>query len=128
MKEWIAGSGLWTILIEAGATWQNASIESLNGRFRDEFLNGELFGSLVEAQGLGEDDPASTSARAPLSTGLSNPSRIGGSPNEPIGWGLRASKSRANPDFFWISGDLKRDLTWGSTLLASFSLRDGREA
>ena len=56
MKEWIAGSGLWTILIEAGATWQNASIESLNGRFKGEFLNGELFGSLVEAQVLGEDD------------------------------------------------------------------------
>ena len=56
MKEWIAGSGLQTILIEAGATWQNASIESLNCRFRDEFLNGELFGSLVEAQVLGEDD------------------------------------------------------------------------
>jgi putative transposase len=56
VKEWIAGSGLQTILIEAGATWQNASIESLNDRFRDEFLNGELFGSLIEAQGFGEDD------------------------------------------------------------------------
>ena len=56
MKEWIAGSGLWTILIEAGATWHNASIESLNGRFKGEFLNGELFGSLVVAQVLGEDD------------------------------------------------------------------------
>lgn len=41
--------------IEPGAPWQNAYIESLNSRFRDEFLNVELFGSHVEAKVLGED-------------------------------------------------------------------------
>lgn len=34
---------------------QNAWIESFNGRLRDEFLNGQLFDSLLEAQVLLED-------------------------------------------------------------------------
>jgi putative transposase len=33
----------------------SACIEILNSRFCDEFLNVELFGSLVEAKVLGED-------------------------------------------------------------------------
>ena len=36
-------------------TWQNAWIESFNGRMRDEHLNGQLFDSLLEAQVLTED-------------------------------------------------------------------------
>lgn len=34
---------------------QNAYIESFNSRFRDEFLNLEVFGSLLEAKMLGEE-------------------------------------------------------------------------
>lgn len=36
--------------IEPGSPWQNPYVESFNGRVRDELLNIELFGSLVEAQ------------------------------------------------------------------------------
>ena len=35
--------------------WQNAWIESFNGRLRDEFLNGQHFDSLLEAKVLLED-------------------------------------------------------------------------
>ena len=35
--------------------WQNAWIESFNGRLRDEHLNGQLFETLLEAQVLLED-------------------------------------------------------------------------
>ena len=36
--------------IEAGSPWQNGFAESFNGRFRDEFLNTELFTTTREAQ------------------------------------------------------------------------------
>lgn len=39
---------LW--LTTPGSPWQNAKVESLNGRVRDEMLNGELFESVTEAQ------------------------------------------------------------------------------
>ncbi|MFE3105243.1 integrase core domain-containing protein [Nocardia tengchongensis] len=38
-----------------GTPWQNGICESFNGRFRDEFLSCEQFGSLTEAQVLAED-------------------------------------------------------------------------
>jgi hypothetical protein len=34
----------------AWADWQNGHIESSNSRIRDEYLNGHLFESLIEAQ------------------------------------------------------------------------------
>ena len=33
-----------------GAQWQNGYCESFNGKFREQFLNGELFYSLSEAR------------------------------------------------------------------------------
>jgi putative transposase len=54
VKDWIAARGFQTAFIEPGSPWQNAYSESFNSRFRDEFLNLELFGSLLEAKVLGE--------------------------------------------------------------------------
>jgi len=34
--------------------WQNGFAESFNSRFRDEFLNTELFATVAEAQGLAD--------------------------------------------------------------------------
>ena len=34
--------------------WENAYVESFNGRVRDELLNIEEFGSLLEAEGIVE--------------------------------------------------------------------------
>ena len=55
VKDWIERRGFKTLYIEPGAPWQNAYSESFNSRFRDEFLNRELFGSLLEAKVLGRD-------------------------------------------------------------------------
>ena len=44
-----------TVFIDPGSPWQNAWIESFNGRLRDEFLNGQRFDSLLEAKVLIED-------------------------------------------------------------------------
>src|SRR3954466_15226140 len=41
--------------IDPGSPWQNAWIESFNGRLRDELLNGWRFDSLLEAQVIIED-------------------------------------------------------------------------
>ena len=44
-----------TTFIDPGSPWQNAHIESFNSRLRDEYLNGHLFDSLLEARVLLED-------------------------------------------------------------------------
>ena len=40
------------LFIEPGSLWENGSIESFNGKMRDELLSGEIFYSLKEAQVL----------------------------------------------------------------------------
>jgi putative transposase len=55
VKKWVEERGFSTLYIEPGAPWQNAYIESFNSRFRDEFLDRELFASLTEAKVLGKE-------------------------------------------------------------------------
>ena len=64
----MAGSGgpSQTAFIEPGSPWENGHCESFNGKFRDQFLNGEIFYSLKEAIILIErwrrhDNPVSAS-------------------------------------------------------------------
>jgi hypothetical protein len=55
VADWCRFNGTGTVFIDTGSPWQNAWIESFNGRLRDEFLNGHRFDSLFEAQVLIED-------------------------------------------------------------------------
>jgi putative transposase len=55
VRKWIKNRGFKTLFIAPGSPWQNAYSESFNSRFRDEFLNVELFASLLEAEVLGEE-------------------------------------------------------------------------
>lgn len=55
VADWCRFSGTESIFIDPGSPWQNAWIESFNGRFRDEFLNGRHFDNLLEARVLIED-------------------------------------------------------------------------
>lgn len=55
LADWCRFSGTGAAFIEPGSPWQNAYVESLNGRLRDELLNQELFHTLLEAQVLAED-------------------------------------------------------------------------
>ena len=50
LRDWCRLAGTGTIYIEPGSPWENPYIESFNGRVRDELLNVEEFGSLLEAQ------------------------------------------------------------------------------
>ncbi len=54
LRDWCRLSGVATSYIEPGSPWENPWIESFNGRLRDELLNVEEFGSLLEAQVLVE--------------------------------------------------------------------------
>ena len=55
LADWCRFSGTGASFIEPGSPWQNAYVESLNSRIRDELLNQELFHTLIEAQVLTED-------------------------------------------------------------------------
>lgn len=74
IADWCRLNGADTVFIEPGSPWQNAWIESFNGRVRDELLNGELFGSLLEAQVVIEDWRHDYNTRRPHSAiGMATP-------------------------------------------------------
>jgi Transposase and inactivated derivatives len=52
LRSWLLRLGASTVYIEPGSPWENGYIESFNGKFRDEFLAGELFDTLTEAKVL----------------------------------------------------------------------------
>lgn len=52
LRSWLQSLEVKTLYIEPGSPWENGYCESFNGRMRDEFLNGEIFYSLKEAQVL----------------------------------------------------------------------------
>jgi putative transposase len=50
LRDWLRGLSVKTLYIAPGSPWENGYCESFNGRMRDEFLNGEIFYTLKEAQ------------------------------------------------------------------------------
>jgi transposase InsO family protein len=55
IERWLKFYQVDTIYIKPGSPWENAYIESFNGKFRDECLNMELFSSMTEARVIIED-------------------------------------------------------------------------
>jgi len=47
LREWCEAGSTATSYIAPGAPWQNAWVESLNARFRDEVLDVEEFATLA---------------------------------------------------------------------------------
>ena len=50
LAEWLCEEGVAQAFIDRGSPQQNPYVERFNGTMRDEKLNGELFGTLLEAQ------------------------------------------------------------------------------
>ncbi len=77
MADWCRFNGSSAVFIDPGSPWQNAWIESFNGRLRDEFLNGQLFETLFEAKVGSSRWPEATrfalQQRAALAGELSTP-------------------------------------------------------
>jgi putative transposase len=99
IQDWLKAQEIKTIYIRPGSPWENGHIESFHDKLRDECLNRELFGSLLEAQiileqwrneyndqrphsSLGYQTPTEYARRS--ATGLQSPS------------GLLASRSAQN--------------------------------
>lgn len=55
VADWYRFNGVDTVFVDPGPPWQNAWIESFNGRLRDELLNSWRFDSLLEARVIVED-------------------------------------------------------------------------
>ena len=54
IQDWLKEKAVKTLYIKPGSPWENGHIESFHDKFRDEHLNRELFGSLLEAKVLVE--------------------------------------------------------------------------
>jgi len=52
IRQWLSRIGVITAYIEPGSPWENGYCESFNSRMRDNFLKGELFGNMYEAEVL----------------------------------------------------------------------------
>jgi transposase InsO family protein len=50
IRKCLKDAGSITAYIEPGSPWENGYIEIFNSRMRAEFLNGELFDTMFEAQ------------------------------------------------------------------------------
>ena len=50
IQDWLKENEVKTLYIKPGSPWENGHIESFHDKLRDECLNRELFGSLLEAQ------------------------------------------------------------------------------
>jgi len=50
IQDWLKEKEVKTIYIKPGSPWENGHIESFHDKLRDECLNRELFGSLLEAR------------------------------------------------------------------------------
>jgi putative transposase len=50
LRQWLNALQLVPLYIEPGSPWENGYVESFNGKMREQFLNGELFYTLKEAQ------------------------------------------------------------------------------
>jgi putative transposase len=87
IQDWLKDKNVKTIYITPGAPWENAYIESFHDKLRDECLNREIFGSLMEARvvieqwrleyngerphsSLGYQTPSEFAVRARIPSGL----------------------------------------------------------
>jgi len=52
LRRWFEVLTVAPLYIQKGSPWDNGYIESFNGKLRDEFLNGEIFYTLLEAKVL----------------------------------------------------------------------------
>ena len=67
VNDWCRFNGAGSLFIDPGSPWQNAWIESFNGRLRDELLKSWHFDSLLEARVIIEDWRCDYNANRPHS-------------------------------------------------------------
>ena len=85
-------TGAASLFIDPGSPWQNAWIESFNGRLRDELLNSWRFDSLLEARVIIEGCAATTTTTGPTPPTANSP------PPSAFYSGLRPSNPESHSD------------------------------
>ncbi len=79
IRAWVAGAGLEALYIEPGAPWETGYAESFNSKVRDELLNPEEFGSVLEAKVLAKEWKREYNQVRPHSSlGYRTPAEYGG--------------------------------------------------
>ena len=68
VADWCRFSPTGIVFIDPGSPWQNAYVESFNGRLRDELLAVEVFHTLLEAKVMAEDYRQQYNAHRPHSS------------------------------------------------------------
>jgi IS30 family transposase len=63
---WLHQAQIETALIHPGKPWQNATDESFNGEFRDEYLTLNWFRNRVDAKAASSSDAGTTTRSVPL--------------------------------------------------------------
>ena len=67
IRQWLDERSVGTLFIAPGSPWENAYVESFNGKLRDELLDREVLTSLVEARYLLEEYRVTHNERRPHS-------------------------------------------------------------
>lgn len=94
LRGYLERAGVSTLYIEPGAPWQNGYAESFGGKFRDELLNAELFGDVIEARELSQEWKNEYNHRRPHSSlGYRTPAAFAASQSR--GVALRLADSTA---------------------------------
>lgn len=68
IQDWLQKRGVKTLYIKPGSPWENGHIESFHDKLRDECLNREIFGSLLEARVVIESWKCEYNQRRPHSS------------------------------------------------------------
>src|SRR6476620_2574581 len=76
VNDWCRFNGTGSLFIDPGSPWQNARIESFNGRLRDELLNSWRFDSLREARDYRRLAPRLQRQQTPLRPRRTHPNRV----------------------------------------------------
>jgi putative transposase len=86
IQDWLRDKNVKTIYITPGSPWENAYIESFHDKLRDECLNREIFGSLLEARVVIEQWRLEYNGWRPHSSlGYQTPAEFAGRTNTPSG-------------------------------------------
>jgi len=86
IQDWLREKNVKTIYITPGSPWENAYIESFHDKLRDECLNREIFGSLLEARVVIEQWRLEYNGWRPHSSlGYQTPSEFAGFARTPSG-------------------------------------------
>jgi len=99
VRDWLDASGVQTLYIEPGSPWENGYSESFNSRFRDEFLDREIFMSLAEAKVLAEQHRVYHNLDRPHSSlGYQTPAEFAASLDEEVPLPRGAGEALDSPE------------------------------